>query len=279
MVNILYMTLKWVEDKGWRSGFGNLFQKENNQWWKTRRWWLHLLLWTILINGMLTFVIWQEKPDNAAMSAGNNTFLDATDPMAGPLFVFIVTVGIVTAVGITIVMQDIVVGEKQAGTAAWILSKPVARPAFILAKLAANTLNGLGIMIVLQCVLAYIQMLVAGSVPSTVSWLYGTSLLALHVLFYLTLTLMLGTLFSARTVIVGIPLLILFAAQIVPYILPQIGLVMPWALVHPIDGSLPLALAAMRGDALWSVVPIFTTALLSATFIYVALQRFKQEEF
>jgi ABC-type transport system involved in multi-copper enzyme maturation permease subunit len=41
-------------------------------------------------------------------------------------------------IGVAVLAQGAIVGEKQSGTAAWVLSKPVSRSAFILAKLLTD---------------------------------------------------------------------------------------------------------------------------------------------
>lgn len=30
-------------------GFANLFRKENRTWWGTRRWWINLILWPLML--------------------------------------------------------------------------------------------------------------------------------------------------------------------------------------------------------------------------------------
>ena len=43
---------------GWRAGAGNIFRHESRIWWKSRRRWIQLLLWTGLLNGMLRGFLW-----------------------------------------------------------------------------------------------------------------------------------------------------------------------------------------------------------------------------
>ena len=40
----------------WFSGFGNMFSKENQQWWGTRKWLIQVAVWLVLINGMVLFI-------------------------------------------------------------------------------------------------------------------------------------------------------------------------------------------------------------------------------
>ena len=38
-----------VKEKGWRRGLGNLLQGEYSAWFKSSRWWKHLILWFTII--------------------------------------------------------------------------------------------------------------------------------------------------------------------------------------------------------------------------------------
>ena len=51
-------TLQPVTERGWRQGLANLMRKENDQWWRTRRWWVQSLLWLLVIYGTLAVGLW-----------------------------------------------------------------------------------------------------------------------------------------------------------------------------------------------------------------------------
>ena len=36
----------------------NLLQKENDKWWRTRRWWIQSLRWLVIVNGSLAVGLW-----------------------------------------------------------------------------------------------------------------------------------------------------------------------------------------------------------------------------
>ena len=61
--------------------------------------------------------------------------LNTDDPVVAISLVFILIGDLVGAVRAILVMQGVVIDEKKSFTAAWILSKPVSRNAFILSKL------------------------------------------------------------------------------------------------------------------------------------------------
>ena len=123
-------------------GFANLFRKEQRAWWRTRRGWLNALLWPLGLGGFTAFMAFV-LPAMAAQLG---------DPVVaeyGGIVAFGLTISAVVffemgtqaiAVGIIILGQDLIVDEVQSGVTDWLLSKPVARRAYLLAKLAASAL-------------------------------------------------------------------------------------------------------------------------------------------
>lgn len=264
------IALQPVNAQGWRMGFANLFRKEHNEWWHTRTWLVHSIIWLLLINGIVFGTLKTPVPPELK-----------DVPQDSATMIFVIMGGLMAALGIIIVMQGAVLDEKKSGTAAWVLSKPLSRSAFILAKLAANSLAALIIMIVLQGVVAYgLLSAFDKNPPMLLAFIAGLGLMALHLLFYLTLTLMLSTLFRERGAVLGIPIGLLFGAQFLMQLAPVLAQIMPWTIVIPSGaGSLALAHTAMLGQSLPTVMPIIATALWIIVFIGVALWRFGREEF
>jgi ABC-2 type transport system permease protein len=265
------IALQSVNTQSWRMGFANLFRKENDGWWRTRTWLIHSVIWLLLINGILLAVLKAPVPAEVASN---------TPPESGSM-IFVVMGGLMTGLGIIIVMQGAILDEKKSGTAAWVLSKPLSRTSFILAKLVANSLAAVLIMIVLQGVVAYgLLSAFDKNPPALLPFLAAQGLMALHLLFYLTLTLMLGTLFNERGVILGIPIGLLFGAQFLMQLAPALASIMPWTLVIPSSGgSLALTHMVMLGLPLPTIMPIIATIAWIVLFVGVALWRFGREEF
>src|SRR3712207_2303826 len=46
-------------------GFGNLLRNELHGWWGTRAWWVHLVVWLGLINGVIALIGWAAAQDTA----------------------------------------------------------------------------------------------------------------------------------------------------------------------------------------------------------------------
>ena len=158
-----------------------MLRVENSKWWKTRRWWVQSLVWLISINGIVALDIQGSSQNGVTIRA------DGIELVLIFLHMF-------TAVGVAVFMQSAIVGEKQSGTAAWILSKPATRSAFVLSKALATLVASLLILIGLQALVAYGQISYAsGSLFPVMPFMMGVGMAALHLAFYLTLTLMLGT--------------------------------------------------------------------------------------
>ena len=46
-----------VNEKGWRRGLDNLLRGEYSAWFKSSRWWKHLILWFAVINVMMGVMV------------------------------------------------------------------------------------------------------------------------------------------------------------------------------------------------------------------------------
>jgi ABC-2 type transport system permease protein len=255
-----------VGERGWRRGLGNLLQSGLSRWFKTRTWWIQCLIWA----GMLGFIL-------SAMLFGK----DKADTET-LLIVFSVFAGLFPAVAVVIIMQDALVGEKREGTAAWVLSKPVTRPAFILSKLISNSLGVVATMIVVPCILAYILLSIGTkSPPDPLHFLAAMGVIFISHFFFLSLTLMLGTLFTARGPVIGIPLAILFLQQNLIGFLPFLRYVLPWNLVIPLGGTPDALLSSLLlGNPVQPVhlITLVVVFLESALFVFISLWRFSREE-
>ena len=201
-----------VKEPGWRRGFANLLRNETRLWWGTRTWLIHLLLWPIVLNGLILLIGLGEAQD-----ANNPVSLYET-----LVQVFFQVGAFATGIGVVTAAQGAIVREKQLGTAAWILSKSVSRSAFVLAKFVAYAVSFVSLAIVVPSAIFYGQSLVlARRAPELAPFLASVGVTVLHTLFYLALTLQLGTLFNTRGPIGGIAMGVLFTGFLLPNVLPQ----------------------------------------------------------
>ncbi len=256
--------------RGWRAGFNNLFRKENRDWWGTRSWLVQAIIWTAILIGILASVLFAPMEDTAA---GDKAVLGLT--------VFFMVAGAALSIGAIIMGQEEVLDEKRSGTAAWILSKPVSRVAFILAKIAANAIGILVILVLLEGALAYgLIAIVTGRAFPVLPYLGALGVLYLNVMFYFLFSLMFSAATNSRGAAIGIPMAILFGYQFIVGLAPWTLQITPWGLTNAGTGSLGLAVAAAiaLGQS-YSALAIIATLVWCVLFVAIAVWGFNRDEF
>ena len=267
-------TLVIRKEDGWRTGFGTLLRKENHAWWGTRQWWVQLLIWTAILNGIL-FALIKMLPETAPPEMAEFR------PEEG-VAAFISFIGLFAPIGAIIAAQGAILDEKRSGTLESLLARPVSRVAVILSKLMAYSFGLFVTIIAVQGVLAYgqIRLFEAGE-WSVLNYAAAILISGLSVIFYLTLTLMLGTLFEGRGAVIGIPMALLLGYQAVLGIFPEISFYTHYGLSAAAAGpeSGPLAEMVLHGESLTSITPLIGTLVMIVAFVAVAIWRFSREEF
>jgi ABC-2 type transport system permease protein len=265
--------LQRVGLSGWRTGLANLLGKENRAWWASRRWLVQSLLWTVIVNGFTAVMLFVLPVMIEAVGGPEQDILGMG--LAG-LF----RLGaLALAAGAIVLVQDAILGERQLGVTEWLLSKPVSRPAYVLSKLLAHGLGVLVVLVGLQGVLGYGQLSLAMGEPFPLpAYLVGMVGLAVHTLFYLALTLMMGVLTANRPALLGTSMGVLLVGsllvQALGVLIGKFVMLTPWALVE----CLPLAVQGMPLPLpIW--LPIGVTAVLTVVFGAVTLARFERLEF
>ena len=262
--------MQLVNEHGWRRGLANLLRKENGQWWHTRRWWVQSLTWLVIVNGILAIGLWVVPimdPEEAVGAVEN-------------LGIFIQLMLMFPMFGVIVGMQGAIIDEKQSGTAAWILSAPVSRSAFVLAKLMADAFGFLVTIVLLQGLVAYVQLSLSdGNLLALPPYLADLGLISLYLLFYLALTLMLGTFFDNRGPVLGIA--IGFAIASLVGISQLIGSFAPGLVFYLPEALAALVKARVAGESLppeWPI-PIIAVSVYVVVFVALAIWRFNREEF
>ena len=106
-------------------------------------------------------------------------------------------------------------------------------------------------------------------------WIGAVGALSLHLLFYLALTVFLGTVFSSRGAVVGIAIGVFFVGLFLGPALPDsVADFLPVALVEPL--AMELVDETRSVD---SILPVFATMAWVALFTVAAFWRFQREEF
>lgn len=271
------LELQKVNEWGRLRGFSNLLQKENGAWWGTRRWWINTLLWTVLLCGLTAIMLFM--PNEEVYQA-----TEAQIAQAGGLVAYILTIGLnvffefgvsILAIWTVVLCQDSILGEKQNGVTEWLLSKPVVRCSYVLAKVAANAMPVLFLLVGLPSILVYgISSLRMGAPFPLAPFVSAVGIMAVHTLFYLSLTVMLGIIFNNRGPILGITLGSILGGGMLGGFIKPLFYVTPWMLPK-------VAWMTATGQALPAEIrmaSLIATLLWSVIFIIVALAKFEKME-
>jgi ABC-2 type transport system permease protein len=251
---------------GWSRGLGNMLRSGLARWFKTKTWWIHCLIWGGL----------------AGIFVSPSIILKVPPRLIDSLMISFIFIGLFPAVGVIIIMQDAIVGEKREGTASWVLSKPLTRPSFILSKVIANCVGILVTMIIVPFCISF-AILSIGHKSSffSVGFVETMGVIFINHFFFLSMTLMLGTFFNSRGPVIGIPLAVLFLQQNILFFLPSLRYVLPWNLIVPLGNTNSLVISLVMGTPVQSdhLILLLVIALESFLFTLVAVWRFNKEEF
>lgn len=263
-----------VNERNWQAGLRNLLRAEMASWWKTRTWWVQSLIWVSVIDLMLITII------SAGGAAGEPVM-----PLQELITIYGVFGGMFTSIGVVIHMQGAIVGEKISGTAAWVLSKPVARPAFVLSKLLGNAFGVAITTVVFPGIGAYLIFTIfTGADLQVLNFIGGMGLLCLFAFYWMSLTLMFGAFFNARGPVIGIPLALILGQQfiqgLVANISPALIHYLPYELALPLQGDAAVSIVGhvILGTSPATWTPVYSSVIAIAIFVWLGIWRFRKEE-
>ncbi|MBI9043354.1 MAG: ABC transporter permease subunit [Anaerolineaceae bacterium] len=281
-MSVLNTKFQQIKGSDWRRGFNQVFKGEMSRWFGSRRWLVQILIYTFLIFPLVLTII--NKSDTRILADGQ---VVAVDHLKEGVEFFNATQGIIGVIGVTLMMEGAILGEKRSGTAAWMLSKPVSRSAFLLGKLISNIIGVFVCIIVAQNIVAYFVITKSLDVAlSPINFLAAMLPQTVNLLFYLTLTLMLAVIFNHRGVVIAIPILPLFfdellIASVSPEVLDGLIKILPFGLATGFGEEVSDAIAKslMLGSTPASLSPIFWTLFFSLLFVMIALLVFRRQQF
>ncbi|MHA3964562.1 MAG: hypothetical protein AM325_013590 [Candidatus Thorarchaeota archaeon SMTZ1-45] len=240
---------KTVTETGWRMGFSALFGKELKTWFGTNAWWQQALLWSLIL------VLF------GSVGIG--------DPEAG-VFIFYMMAMIFPGIAVIIISQERILEEKRSGSAAWVLSKPVSRTAFIIAKLVPSALGFCLSMIFIPGIIFYVVATMMGATLLFVTFIISLFPLMLWQLFLSWLTMCLATFFNKEGPVMAVPFPFLFIGPSLAQH-PIYGPLGPWGLIMS-------SISMTTGD-MYPVYPIIITLVILLVLAVVAVIRFRIHEF
>ena len=252
------------------SGIRFLLRKELLEQVRTLR--LFIVMIVFALFGLISPLTAKYLPDIVKALAGSQLVMptlpipsvaDAVDQFLKNLDQFGVLAAILLAMGA-------VATEKDRGTAALLMTKPVSRPAFLLAKFVAIGVNLL-LAVAVAGALAYYYTLVLFEAPPAGGWAAMCLLLWLAIYAYAALTLLGSTLAGSAAGGAGLGIAFLVVTLILSA-LPRIGEYMPQALLGP---ARALAIGVPTGNV---AGPVVATALIVVGAYAVAVLAFRRQE-
>lgn len=206
------------------TGFVNQTRRESGRWWATRRWWISALVWTGLVNGVLALLLWvvpnlEGAGEAAAMGTGELALQ----------FTGLVT--ILAGAGTVLVCQGVLIDDRRDGLVEWLLSKPLARPALIVAKFAGHAPALLATVVGLPWIGVYAQLSLAhGAAWPVGRWAGAVALIGLVVVLQLAVVLLVSTLTTSRAAVLALPLGAMVGADLFTTFAPRAADWLPWGL-------------------------------------------------
>ena len=247
-------------------GFRNLLGKENGEWAAGPSLLAHAVIWILIVavvSAVIAFVRGEMEP--------GYTPKDIND--AGALMFFVLG-SVASVIAVVAKTQGAIIGEKQLGTAAWGLSKPASRRAFLLAKLAVHFRWLLMVTLLVPAVVFYgLVTAVSTLPPPPLLFVGGLAILALGLLFYLALSLLLGTVFESRGPLAGTVFGFMVAGFMIANYAPWLTAGFPWLFFQS-----GFNLVAQERIPAHNLISIPATALWTGLFVLLALRRFERAE-
>ncbi len=251
------------------SGFGLLLRKELLEQTRTMR--LYVVAIVFALFAIVSPLTAKYLPDIVKALAGSQVSLvgliptptvgDAVDQFLKNLTQFGVLIAILLAMGT-------VAGEKDRGTAAFILTKPVSRGAFLAAKLVAIS-GTLLVSTAVAGILGYYYTAVLFEPLPALGYAAMCALLWLSLVVFAALTFLGSTLTSSSAAGAGIGVLFLVVTGIVSA-LPTVGRYMPEMLAGP---ARALAMGQASGDVVGPVAVNVAIALAAGGLAWLAFRR------
>jgi ABC-2 type transport system permease protein len=246
-----------VTQVGWRMGFGNLLRKELQQWFGTGTWIKQGIMWSFILGG-LTFLV---NSQSTAPPEENLVAAVTLYSIMGSIFASIV---------IVIFSSGSIIGERERGTAEWVLSKPVSRTSFVLAKLISGAISYTVSLALIPGMVVYLIINFYISPLSLVSFLLGLGPMILWYMFIHFLCICLGTFFTHPGPVAGPAAMSLFLVN--AFDISGIGAYTPWTLSF-------VASDLMQGLSIIPLTPVISTIIILILLFGIAVWRFSREEF
>ena len=203
----------------WYAGMKNLLNRELFHE-RSRMYWIQqLLVWALFTNGLVVIVL--SLP---------TSMMEESSVVMLSLIIFYSILGFLISIFIPVLLQGIVIDEKLSGIAAWILSKPVSKKAYLLSKLTASILAITVVSVVINGIIGYGVFIIFGYILDIPGFLMNLGLTSIVVAYFASLTVMLGTVTTSRGKVLASAVGLGIGAQIIARYFPLVIFLIPYPL-------------------------------------------------
>lgn len=251
------------------AGMSNIFRKEVQEWFRTRRFLTTTILISMLTGAVpvITFLY------NGGLRRGRLALSTATyHGMMDAWIGISLTLGALLLVALT---MGILLKEEESGTAQWVFTKPVSRAGYGLAKWAANSLIAiLGAVLIPAVVFLGLTEAVTTTGIQTWAGIFGAvGLTAFYVSVGIALIMALSSIFRSQAPVAGLAIVMIY----LPLIFGGIPAVRIWARLFPVEmGSVASSLAQGSPPAFWE--PVVSSLVILPLCLAFACYRLSRKQ-
>jgi ABC-type transport system involved in multi-copper enzyme maturation permease subunit len=250
-------------------GFGVLIEKEMLEARRSKRMIIFLLVMTVCL--VLIPTVGYLRIAHAGDTARHDIGADGMDTLVGSWAALIALLGSLMVIASTV---DAMTRERSLGIAAWILTKPVSRPSYLLAKAGAHAAIAIAMLVVVPTAVWLTMMLVLFSGVPVANVIIASAILCVEMVFLSFVTIALGVPFRSVAPITVIALALWFLPSLAPGIRT-----LEWT-YRILPSYLPLAALSAALDEMQSAtltVPLVAAGVTVAVFVIAILQFERQE--
>lgn len=248
------------------NGFAALMRKDLLEQWRTFR--LPAMGLVFLLFGLMSPLLAKYSPEIVEQFAGDIEISFPTPTSKEAIDQIIRNLAQTGPIAAILLGMGVIATEKQRGTAALILTKPVTRSAFIVAKFLA-LMATLGTGVLLGCLAGYVYTAILFEAPAVGGYALFTFLILLSITVYAAITFLSSTALNSPLAAAGVGLAALVTTVAIAA-LPGIGEFMPVGLYAP---ARDLALSRPSENVLLPVIVNLIVVTLALTLAWLSFRR------
>lgn len=250
------------------AGAGNIFGKEVQEWFRTRRFLMTSILTTLLagIGPVWIFV------HDGGLRHGRFTISHATyNGLFEAWIALSLTLGTFLLVALT---MGILIKEEETGTAQWVFTKPVSRAAYGLAKWAANSFVAVvaAVLIPGAVFLALMQALFSNGVSHWSGILGALAITSFHAAVIIAIIMALSVIFRSQAPVAGVVIGVTFLSLTFGRLVAG-----QWSHLFPVYMG-PLATQAAQGAHMGPWEPLVTSLIALPLCVAFACYRLTRKQ-